>query len=417
MQDEKYEEYSIKRFLKSKRLIGTSILFLLGEFFSNLLSDYFLDKEILSIFDHKLSFGVILCVVIFIIFVVYLIFECSFDLIKHAKREYKNAQNLKDEYKNRIIELNSQRNKEKGEEYFRLALGLDTYEPVKFDLLEEAATKHHHIYSAMYIGNLYHNGLRRGEKVIFEKNNAVSFEMYKSVIDYDTYGVALWKVGWMLERGQAPECTDNEEENQRNALKYYEESAKLGYAKAFNSIGKFYQFGLGGKNVDRVEAISNYKIADEKGDIYATLNKAYIHCQNEDEFPLAEECFTKAIKTGSPLAHLKFAAFINDNWDYFKFRYSRLYILELLCLAANSNNGSDAARAYYLIGKLFENDIDNYGQHIAFVSEKLSINSLDNFHKECYRTALKMFENLYYDGVKLNNTSKRIYAELIMISE
>ncbi|TDR30729.1 tetratricopeptide repeat protein [Hydromonas duriensis] len=67
-----------------------------------------------------------------------------------------------------------------------------------------------------------------------------------------------------LQRYQIAECFF-EKEDYSAALPYYEQLANEGYAKAENSLGFYYQFGVSGKGIDYPKAMSLYKSAANKG--------------------------------------------------------------------------------------------------------------------------------------------------------
>ena len=250
-------------------------------------------------------------------------------------------------------------------------------------------------YAGIYLGNVYQSGLKKGDSIIIQKDNQKAFSYYEAASKKDPYGIALWRMGWSYERGQVGAAMEKED-REKTALSFYKQSRDLQYGKAYNSIGKFYNKGLGGLSQNRFVAIEQYGKAEELDDHFATLNKAMILSKmgNLDE---AEKSFRKAICTNSPGAYTAFASFIQANRDNFK-KYSNEQILELYCKAALIKNSNVAARAFYEIADFVceHPDVTN----IESVSQILFETVENNFTLSCRLKAYEILLNNLKAGIR-----------------
>lgn len=344
--------------------------------------------------DREVSLIWVISVPLVLLFILYLI-------LVYFKIKSREAEKQRRELSSKIESLNATLSSE-GNKLFFLALGLDTYEPSKVNLLHDAAVLHHHSLSGIYLGNLYHNGLKNHQTVIIEKNYEKANYYYSLVLDCDPTGVAAWRLGWMYEQGylekQLPKI-----EREKIAYGYFLKSAKLHYPKAFNSLGKFYQNGRAGLIQNRVEAISYYRKGAQSGDFYATLNEAYLHATVPEEFALAEECFQNAVRMNSPLAWLKYGMFLEENYEVLKGRHGKEEILNCYLQSVKYENSNVYGRAYYYLGSFIKNNPDI----------ELPDGLLPHRHGEpvqrCLDEAYDTLQAIIDSGVSLNGDLQRIY--------
>lgn len=409
----KNSDFNFRKFLQQKKVIVSFVVFCLGEVFSvAFLNEKNMSKNILTVLGNEVSLGLILIIVLLITFLLFLAFTYAGQKAKEAEKQIKLAEQEKQKWNEVRTNFNLASTKDKGEIIFRLAIGLDTYEPVKYKMLEEAATKYNHVLSAIYLGNLYHSGLMKGKRTIIEKNYEKAYELYIKATDFDTTGIALWRLGWMYELQQAPNAAKSKVENQITAFDYYKKSSKFHYPKAYNSLGKFQQFGLANLTENTVEAHYNYKIADEGGDIFATLNSAYIHAEKESSYSSAVDCFSRAMAKDSPLAYLKFADFLVKNYNYFKEEYSHWDVLELYCKAIELTNGDISAKAYFNLGQVLKNNETGFVKYKDKIVKRLSLDLNDNIEKVCTLKACDILENLSQQGVRFTDSTQAFYAKI-----
>lgn len=405
--------FNFKKFLQQKKIIVSFIVFCLGEVFSvAILNEKNMSKSILTILGNEVNLGFVLIVIFLIAFLLFLAFEYANQRVKEAENQIELAEQEKQKWEETRKNFNLASIEDKGKILFNLAIGLDTYEPVKYKMLEEAAIKYNHPLSAIYLGNLYHSGLIKDKKIIIEKNYEKAYELYIKAVDFDTTGIALWRLGWMYELGQAPDASKNQVENQITAFDYYKISSKYHYPKAYNSLGKFYAMGYAGLIQNSVKAGHYYEIADEGGDAFATLNSAYIHSEKEDEYPCAVDCFKRAMAKDSPLAYLKFADFLVKNYNYFKEEYSHWDVLEFYCKAIELTNGDISAKAYFNLGQVLKNDELGFSEHKERITKKLSLDLDNDIEKVCTIKACDILENLSQQGVRFTDSTQAFYAKI-----
>lgn len=388
-------------FIKSKNVIGGFIVFLAGELFSYIV---FCDEVLSTNFAFSLSLKQILAIVILLAFLAYVC--CCYLLF--LKKSI-NEERQRNEYLQRINEdIKIGIEKSEGQKVFALAMALNIYEPSRIDLLKKAAFEYHYPYAGLYLGNLYSSGLMNGDIVIIEKDYQKAADSYISVKDTDETGNAYWQIGWLYEKERIGQNI-SELKREVLALKYYHESAKYGYAKAYNSLGKFYEKGKGGLNKDRFKAISFFSKAVEAGDsVCAILNEAYIHSEEESEYVKAVECFKTACANNNPLAFLKYAQFIENNMDRLAaqgMRFTVESVFELYKKAAMLVRTPIAARAYFAIGQLSVNncDFDPNNHWKGLFSSKPQ-----QFVIACNKKAKVIFDECIARNVQLSDTDEAV---------
>lgn len=407
------KNFTLKEFLQKKEIIVSFVVYCLGNIFSvTFLSEKNMNKNILTFLNKDVNLGTVLTIILSIVFLLFLFFSYAIQKEKEAEKQIVIAKKDREKWEKARRKLNSSSTEDKGESIFNLAIGLDTYEPVKYRLLEEAAMEHNHVLSAIYLGNLYHSGLMKGKRTIIEKNHSKAYELYMHAANFDTTGIALWRLGWMYELGQAPDTSKDTTENQKFAFDYYKRSSDYGYPKAYNSIGKFQQLGLAGLTKNTVDAHYNYKMADSGGDIFATLNSAYIHAEKEESFSSAIDCFERAMSKNSPLAHLKFADFLVENYDYFQKKYSHWDIIEFYCKAIELTTSDISAKAYFNLGKLLQNDILGFNKYKEKTASRLSLDFDEDIEKACNLKAYDILKTLSNQGVSFTKSTQKFYEKI-----
>lgn len=392
-------------------------------------NEHIMSKELFTFMGRTIDYGAFLFSILIMFFIFFLIYKYIKKIQKeiNLKNEYikENSLKIKEELQilqEREIEigrikkaLNTPLLEDEGNKIFNLAMGLDTYEPVKYSMLEEAATKHRHAFAGIYLGNLYYSGLKKGDKVIVKQNYELAFNMYMKAIEKDISGVAFWSLGWMYEHGQAPNSLTDDLKSQKKAYDCYIQSSKLGYAKAHNSLGRFYDKGYAGLSYDSTRVANHFLLADEGGDIYGTLNLAYTYSKNK-EYENAATCFKKAIKKGSPLAYLKFADFLLENFVQLKEininEYSYRDILFLYCEAIKLNNSDVSAKAYYHIGQLLNDNRNEFCRYKDEIVTALSLEDLIDIEKQCNLRAYEILKCAEEQKITFEKPTEELYAKL-----
>lgn len=138
---------------------------------------------------------------------------------------------------------------------------------------------------------------------IVPKNYDKAKNLYMEVKDNGCFGVSEWLLGWLYEKRLRTESKSIPEEQCLNQAKiFYEQSRDKGFPKAYNSLGKFYEYSWGGlgKNINKDR--QNYSNASDKGDIHGSLNcgpsnlKEYLKTGESDRLNNTIEEYTKAAK-------------------------------------------------------------------------------------------------------------------------
>ncbi len=424
-------DLSLCEYLKQKRFLVPFILFCFGEVFSCILfNDVTLNTNIFTFLGRQVKLGILLLFMLLIIYILFTVFDFAAAKVNIAKNQFdKYTKKIEDleEKENQIVSdftkkqedleeikriLMSDKKIDKGEILFNIAMGVNTYEPTKYHMLEEAAVKYHHVESAIYLANLYYSGLTNGKKIIIDKDYQKAYELYIEAEKFDLTGVAAWNVGWMYEHGTAPNSKKDDVESEKIAFEYYQKSTSMNYPKAYNSIGKFYTKEKAGLKRDIMKEIECFVKADEGGDPNALLNRAYIYSEEEQWFDNAIECYKTAIEKESPLAHLKFADFLVKNYSHFKKDYSPWEILSLYCKVAKQTNIDVSAKAYYNMGKILNDEKSDFYQFREQVCDKLGLNASNNIQEECSSKAYEILEDLLHKGITFEGFTLELYEEL-----
>lgn len=253
--------------MKKAKWICSSMLFVVGVIITFFLEKIMsIDSLIISITLGTLIGGILLFSSVIVWFICFFIQEHQ-QLI-NANNALKNLKNEDARISNSNTLVN-----DKGTLYLLMALSQDTYEPLKIQLLNKAATEYNNILAAIILAGLYKSGLRNNENVILDKNHDAALDLYEKVNDYDTFGITDWLIGFSFENNQTSKSKEMTEDlRKKTAMQYYLRSAEKKFPKAENSIGKFYHYGWVTGQENETEAIGHFQKAAVSGDVYALMN-------------------------------------------------------------------------------------------------------------------------------------------------
>lgn len=293
----------------------------------------------------------------------------------------------------KILKEIKKKNNKSNNELFEISLGLNANNNARFSILEKAAKDNHDVYAAATLANLYRCG------VILSKNPEKALELYQCVKDYDTTGLIYWCIGWMYENDflGVP--------NKKKALQYYTKSMDLGYAKAYNSVGKFLNYGIECQK-DVIRAGEMYLKAAKLGDINAMLNAAFLYEKDKSQVKIAEKNFLKAIEYGSHFGILRLGKLYMDNPDIFN--KSTQEVANIIIESINSKGLTlvQEACAYFWLAKILA--LDN-NVNIS----KLSNKEIKNSSQYCFLKSYNILYSLNESGdLKDNNTAVEIWNSL-----
>ena len=306
-----------------------------------------------------------------------------------------------------------------GDRLFLMALSQDLNEPLKIGLLEKAAVEHNNILSALVLANLYNSGVEYGGKQLVLKNCEKAAEIYIKMSKYDPFGVCWWELGWFYENqliNDSKSLTNSE--RLKTAREYYEKSAEKGYAKAYNSLGKFTYYGYGGLDKSFTKAMEYYTKAANLGDIYAIMNCGLISMDRYYDDPSRIECLKEAEKY-----FIKAALFNNTEGllqlgtiyeirmieDVNYLNKSKEYYVKAILTVENQSS----ATAYYKLGKLINNNPDL--KKDDKISVALGYRRYQDLAIECFTRAYEIFQTLDLNHGRLDEKYREYYAELVNI--
>lgn len=252
--------------------------------------------------------------------------------------------------------------KDKGNHLFLMALSQSLYEPLKIDLLEKAVVEHNNVLSALVLANLYNSGMEYNGKQVLFKSSEKAAEIYTKISEYDPYGVCDWELGWFYENQLIDAAKSLPlSECLIIAREYYEKSAEKGYAKAYNSLGKFTHYGLGGMIRSFTKAMEYYIKAASLGDIYAIMNcgltsmdRFYDDPTRKDSLDEAEQYFISAAlyNNNEGLLQLGIIYEIKINDDVNNLNKAKEYYIKSVLAVENQYS----ATAFYKLEKLINNN-------------------------------------------------------------
>lgn len=315
------------------------------------------------------------------------------------------------------MDLNIEHNE--GDRLFLMALSQNLYEPLKFGLLEKAVTEHNNIFSALMLANLYSSGVEHNGKWFLPQNREKAAEIYIKMCNNDPYGVCYWELGWLYENQLIDAAKSlSHFESLKTAWDYYEKSAQKGYAKAYNSLGKFTFFGYGGVNKNFITAIEYYIKAANLGDIYAIMNcglinmdRYYDNPTRKESLEKAEEYFIKAALYNNCEGFLQLGIIYEIKMadDIKHLSKAKEYYIKAFISVKNQYS----ATAYYKLGKLINNNVDLKEDNDIIIA--LGDKRYQDLAIECFTRSYEIFQTLDLNNGRLDGAYRKCYMELVAI--
>lgn len=105
------------------------------------------------------------------------------------------------------------------------------------------------------------------------------------------------------------------EKDEKEAFKWLQKAAELGYADAQHSVGLFYEHGMGGLEVNYDAAINRYKKAANQNSMYGQYGLGMMYYEGKGvarNYETAANWFRKAAKQG----HSGAKDMVNKLWRY-----------------------------------------------------------------------------------------------------
>lgn len=352
-------------------------------------------------------------IVILLTIVMSLLYD-NLKLIKNEKELNKMIENLQAKETNQnTLGLNPMN--DKGTRLLLMALCQNYAEPLKIELLEEAYRDNKNVLASFLLADIYRNGIIRDGEYILMPNLKKAYDIYVQIENVDELGVSDWELGWIYENNLLDDINNLDENNRlETACDYYKKSAEKGFPKAYNSLGKFYEQGLGGIEYDFHEAEKNYAEAARLGDVYAIMNygllsmKKYYQDKQDKDLLLAERYFNKAIRYNNSEGFLQLGI-INeircDSNDTYLSETKQYYLK-----AIKTIENQYSATAYMKLGKL----INRYAQ-LENDNEIISLFEIPNTYHlstECLRKSYEIFHKIEERGGRLDGDYYEKYKEL-----
>lgn len=353
----------------------------------------------------------------FAVFLTFLFF-LILNIIDKTKKINKKDETIK-ELNLKISNLSDIKNKtgrDIGDRRFIMSLSQYISEPLKISLLEKAVNENNNVLAALVLANFYSSGIEHDKKYILQKNSEKAFEIYEFIKEYDDYGVSAWELGYAYENKQIESSIIlSDSDRLQKAREYFEESAAKGYAKAYNSLGKFYYYGKGGLQKSFTDAMKNYSKAAELGDVYGIMNcghismKRYYETKENDCLEEAERYFNEAASYNNSegLLHLGIIYEIKSHNDSKNILRAKEYYTKAVLSVKNQYS----ATAYYKLGKLLNN-------HPCLKNDSDVIDALkpikySDLSIECFTRAYQIFQNLDTSKERLDGQYSQCFNELI----
>ena len=334
------------------------------------------------------------------------------------KKREKDKDKQINELKSKITNFNTfgtDPNKDKGTRLMLMALCQSNTEPLKHKLLDEATFKYRNLIAGLLLANTYKIGVKKNNNLIVSPDRKKAFDIYIFLEPFDMIGVSEWELGWIYENDLL-ELTHHlsESERKKTACEYYQKSAMKGFAKAFNSLGKFYYNGWGGLEYNYHEAEKCYSKASELDDVYAIMNygllsmRRYYDHNPEKDLSEAESYFKKATQydNAEGYLHLGIINEIRSNHDPKLLEDA----VDNYLKSINTVDNQYSATAYFKLGKL----INKYEK---LKKDKRIINILgnvlsENFSIECFNRAYDIFHRIEEENGRLDGDYVGYYDEL-----
>lgn len=204
------------------------------------------------------------------------------------------------------------------------------------------------------------------------------------------------------------------DENLKEAKDYYSCSLEKGFPKAYNSIGKFYEYGWGGLGKRINKDRQNYSNASDKGDIHGSLNcghsnlKEYLKTGEPDRLNDAIEEYTKASKKGSVEGWFKLAYSLSLKLDV---NGAKIYYIK--AISGLQNNIFCAAAYFNLYLFIRQNKLHDDKDIIKAIygDETVSIEET-GLLLECIIRSYNIFNNIEKSGITLTKEYKEYFDKV-----
>lgn len=392
---------------KSKIIIGDFFLFLISTVIAYILNKYLDNINFMS--NIKIPLLLIGFIIVFSVIIISSIFVMIIDK-KNLSYENKIIQ-IKLEHEKEINEIKAknqeavdalkQKNNAKGNkgiQYLGMALSVDLNKKTRYLFFEEAL-KNKNVYAGIYIGSINFYGI----KGKFPKNYPKAYKIFKEISVYDDTGISFWFLGQMYEQGYDDKTKQIGTPNNQLAFEYYTQSEELGFVKAYNSLGRLYNFDEA--IIDTSAAMKYYKTGIEHGDVYAMTNLAFEFEKNPLKIKEAEKNFKDASDLGYSFATLRLGHLYMDNKDVF--RKCPQEIADLYIKAINDEDLSDDKKAcgYFWLCNLL-NDDDKID--ITKISDK----PINNKYEFCFNQAYNLLRNLDISKEHMGKRAAKIWDEI-----
>lgn len=306
-----------------------------------------------------------------------------------------------------------------GDRLFLMALSQSLYEPLKIGLLEKAVVEHNNVLSAIVLANLYYSGVEQNGKQILRKSSEKAADIYTTISKYDSFGVCEWELGWFYENQLIDAAKALSRSECLNiAREYYEKSAKKGFAKAYNSLGKFIHYGFGGMEKSFTKAIEYYIKAANLGDIYGIMNcgltsmdRYYDDSTRKEALDEAEKYFINAALYNNNEGLLQLGVIheikIADAREHLN--KAKEYYIKAFLVVENQYS----ATAYYKLGKLINNNevLKKDEDIIAALGKR----RYQDLAIECFTRSYEIFQTLDLKCERLDGKYRECYMELVDI--
>lgn len=306
-------------------------------------------------------------------------------------------------------------NNDKGTRLMLMALCQSNTEPLKYRLLDEATFKYRNLMAGLLLANSYKIGIKKNNNFIVSPDRKKAFEIYNYLESFDIIGVSEWELGWIYENDLL-DLTHHlsDLERKKTACEYYQKSAMKGFAKAFNSLGKFYYKGWGGLEYNYHEAERCYSKAADLDDVYAIMNYGLLSMRRYKDHNLekdlleAESYFIKATQYDNAEGYLQLGI-INEIRSEHDSKFIEDAVDNYL-KTINTVENQYSATAYFKLGKLI-NKLEKLKNDKRIINilgdvspEELSI--------ECFNRAYGIFHRIEEENARLDGDYIEFYDEL-----
>lgn len=240
-----------------------------------------------------------------------------------------------------------------GQQFYEETFGMKFDDDVRINLLMSASERKH-IEASYELAEFYKFSIGKGNAK-YSWNDVVS--VYNRIESIDDSGRASWALGKIAEKGYYLEKTEY-----ALAKKYYQSAIKYGYSKAYNSLANLYReskINYDDTIKDIEDVINLYKIAIEKGNIYANINLGHIYSTekyNCIDLREAEKNYRKAEERNSELAKFFRAKLYFHNREYFAEIDDSCLANMFIKMVNYSNQFKYLGKVYEYLAKLLKNN-------------------------------------------------------------